>query len=1239
MKESKNLILQQVKEHEALFELGLELSVTLELKSLLSIITLRITELTEMKTSAIYLRQNDGLSLFATMPPLPPDFPHELRKVNLEEHPHIMKALESGHVEFIADTAIAELSSQERTAVELRNLKSIIYIPLIVGKEATGVLIAATIGEQKVLAQTAQALCSAYASMAALSIANARLYEASQVSAKKLHESQERYRNLVESSTDWIWEVDAQGKYTYASPIVKNLLGLTPEEVLGKTPFDFMPEEEAKRIGAIFADIVKSKAPIKVLENINLHRDGHKVVLETSGMPFLGPKGELLGYRGIDRDVTERKRLENELFQYKQHLEKLVEEKTSAILLAQERLALATSIGNIGVWDWDLVNKQLVWDDAMYRLFGMEKRDAVNMYDTWMQAIHPDDQANINTDIEAAIAQKKEYSPEFRIIWSDGSIHYLKTDSKTYFDAMGKPLRILGTNYDITHRKMIEEKLRMEHDFNNAILNTAKNIVMVINRNGEIIRMNLEAQQYTGYTLADVSGKPSFWENFLVPEEREKVRNLFKNMITGNIAERFEIHLIKHDQSIRLFDWTNSILNDREGRGEFLITIGVDITDRKKIEEELRETRDGLNNAQQIARVGSFDWNPVTGKLKWSDEHFRLWGYAPRSHVPDYAFFRQGVHPDDITSLEEILQAALTGKNKGEYDCIHRVIWLDGTIHYIHGRGQVLFNDQGNPVRMVGTVHNISEQVKAENELRLAKEQAEAANNAKSEFLANMSHEIRTPMNAILGMAHLLGETDLNSGQRSYLRSIEGASNILLGVISDILDFSKIESGRLELEKISFDLAEVMDTLSIVTQTAAKGKDIEVLFCIESDVPRNLVGDQLRLSQVLVNLSNNAIKFTQQGEVVIYVGCKIIDSESSKLIFRVEDTGIGLTPDQINKLFAPFSQADSSTARRFGGTGLGLAISRQLVKLMGGTLEVQSEYGKGSIFSFEITLHHSNLKKVWIEPSEKIASLDVLILESHTKVKKLITETMELMRWNAVVVDSMAQIESRFEDTSREKSFDILLLSTQNGNEVENLIIRMEKKLKGTKPPEIIIICKEITREISVLMEKKRIAGVVMKPFTSTILSEMVASQFVPGAKNTGAVSSVIIENFKNARVLVAEDNEVNQQMIQKILERYGIVVSIASDGEECLQLLQENPEGYDMVLMDMQMPKIDGLEATIRLRSELGLKTLPVIALTGNAMESDKKRCLDAGMNDYITKPIDFKDLKNKLNYWLVKE
>ena len=717
---------------------------------------------------------------------------------------------------------------------------------------------------------------------------------------------------------------------------------------------------------------------------------------------------------------------------------------------------------------------------------------------------------------------------------------------------------------------------------------------------------------------------------------------------------------------------TVSPVINSDGQITNFLAIKEDITERKKVDEELRYINFQSEHALDLTRSGY--WHVPLDNSGWynsSERAAAIFGDPPRP--PHYRYrvieeWYENVKAGDEEAAQrtfENFQAAIEGKIP-KYDATFAYKRpIDGEIVWIHASGHVVKDENGKPTDMYGVTQDITESKRVEKNLedRLKelddvqsamlnmmedledeKKKAEEATQAKSDFLANMSHEIRTPMNAIIGMSHLALQTELNSKQRNYIEKSFRSAQSLLGIINDILDFSKIEAGKLDMENIDFRLDTVLHDLANVISMKAEDKGLELLFDTPPDIPLSLIGDPLRIGQVLTNLSNNAVKFTDKGEIV--VSTRIIDmsEDKVKLQFSVRDTGIGMTPEQQGKLFQSFSQADTSTTRKFGGTGLGLAISKSLTEMMNGDIWVESEPGVGSTFLFtaEFGLQKEGQRRQ-LKPLKELSYLKVLVVDDNATAREILTSIAGSFGFDAHMAASGDDAIKELEWASKDqKPYNLVLMDWKMpGKDGVTTAKEIQSDPDLTTTPTIIMVTAYGREEVSRASEGINISGFLTKPVSPSNMLDSIMSAFghevLQESKSLDRQEEYkeTANKVRGAYMLLVEDNEINQELALDLLQGGGIKVDIANHGEEAIDMLAKNT--YDGVLMDIQMPVMDGYTASREIRKLEQFKDLPIIAMTANAMAGDRERAIDAGMNDHIAKPIDVNDMFSTMARYIV--
>ncbi|MDR3153920.1 MAG: PAS domain-containing protein [Deltaproteobacteria bacterium] len=801
-------------------------------------------------------------------------------------------------------------------------------------------------------------------------------------------------------------------------------------------------------------------------------------------------------------------------------------------------LAGILSEGGVGIWTLQAEESGggkvvLSLNEGCRRLLGGgedpgERTEFSRFLDRWL---YRDDRAGVSQALEGILAGSGDFAMEFRLRHSGTGEWRWYRSSGTVVSREGGTVTVLGMLQEIQGRRAAElalaaalrEKdhaardLKVEREVRDTVFNAASLGTWDWNVPTGKVKFNSRWTEIIGCAPGEVEESTRAWEKHIFQEDLPKVFEALEAHCQGHVP-LFEAEFrMRHKDGSTVWaqDRGRVVERDEAGKPRRIAGVTLDVTRQKAIEQSLAENNAQLELIFRAARIGAWDWDVVKGKLSFNDVYLEMLGYRPEEIKGTIEEWESFVHPDELAATSAALDRALSGEDE-MYAQEIRMRHKDGHYVWTYDFGSVVARDEtGAALRMVGGHFDFDERKKMElefyamreheRELRLARDLAERSARAKSEFLANMSHEIRTPMNAIIGLTHLVLETGLSAQQEDYVRRTGAAARSLLRIINDILDFSKIEAGKLEMESASFSLGEVMSSLRDLMEVRAREKGLEFTADIGEGIPDRLVGDSVRLGQILSNLSSNALKFTAAGSVRVTAAVEEASSGTVLLRFEVKDTGIGLSREQASNLFSPFTQADASTTRKYGGTGLGLAISKRLAEMMGGGIWCESESGRGSVFGFT----------------------------------------------------------ARFgiDDAAGDSPW-----ASAEGHDFKEDLARLQA-----------------------------LAG---------------------------------------ARILLAEDNEVNQLVAGRILAKAGFEVQIAGDGLKAVEMA--GSVDYDLVLMDIQMPEMDGLAAARALRADPRFRDLPIVAMTAHAMSGDRELSLASGMNDHISKPIDIQELYRTLLRWI---
>ena len=1081
-----------------------------------------------------------------------------------------------------------------------------------------------------------------------LSLLLAALLGASLVSRRRKHQvqaEQARLAAIVESSADGIVGQTLGGAITSWNQGAEQAIGQDLAALV-------VPERGHEQEETLLRQALAGER-ISLYETRYRRQDGSLVHVALSIAPILDGLGRVVGISRTVRDITAQKQAEARILELNASLETQVAERTVQLLrtnvLLDGVLTAATEVSIIATDPDGLIR---VFNRGAERLLGYSAEELVGRQTPALLHV-----------TEEVVARGRELSTyygkpvqgfrvfvqvpelegsearEWTYVRKDGSRFPVTLVVTAMRDEQGRITGYLGIALDITERKATERRLAESLATTRAVLDTAVNPVITFDAEERIQTFNPAGGVVFGVSPEHMVGRSI--EDLIEPVSLERFHELltgYEQPVEGLGPSGMELWGRRSDDSA--FPMQVTLAPMLVGGEQRMVCVVTDLSEQYQQRKELVATRDQLLLASEVAGLGIWSWFLDDNRLNWNDRMFELYGQPRSLREQGLAFdhWRQRVHPDDMDRVVAQLQGAIAGT--AVYDPIFRIVRPDGQVRYIQAAAQIERDSLGRPTRVTGINLDITAQRELESRLRDARDKADAASAAKSFFLANMSHEIRTPMNAVLGMLHLVQDTGLDSRQLDYVLKAQSAARSLLGLLNDILDYSKIEAGKLQLDPHPFELESLMRDLAVVLAGNQGDKDVEVMFDLDANLPLHLVGDSFRLQQVLINLGGNALKFTSRGQVVVAFRQLACDDTSALLQVSISDTGIGISPEQLERIFDGFTQAEASTSRRFGGTGLGLVICKRLVELMGAELKVESRPGEGSRFWFDVRLGISEpVAALRSECPCVDAPLHLLVVDDNPVAGEVLLRTLLSLGWRSeYVMSGEAAVSAVQQAARRGDPFDLVLMDWRMPG-LDGLASSRALAALGAAAPRVVMITAHGSEVLADQQQKGRapFAAFLTKPVTPQQLATAVQRAIwgEEGAVGQPTAGVARVRHLAGLCLLVVEDNALNRQVASELLMGEGAEVALAEGGLEGVQAVLAEPERFDAVLMDIQMPDIDGLEASRRIRLDERCRTLPIIAMTANASEQDRRTCLEAGMNDHVGKPVDIQQLTRVLLFW----
>jgi PAS domain S-box-containing protein len=904
------------------------------------------------------------------------------------------------------------------------------------------------------------------------------------------------------------------------------------------------------------------------------------------------------------------------------------------IRISPDVQALAEGAAKFGIWETDLDDGLITLSAGAAVLSGLPSQPVQLGSATLMETIHPEDREAAERAVIDAREHSGGFESEFRVMQADGSHRWRRNLGRIEIDEGSR--RFVGAILDIDREKRMLEELEQNADRLRLAEDVAGFGVWEFDVAKGTMTLSAGAAALSGFERKPMVSTGMEVGDRIHPDDRAAVGAAIERAVVNGESYRLDCRVLVPDGAVR---WIRSQARAERVNGITVRITGaiIDITREKVLVQQLRENAARMHVAETAARFGIYEIDRQTRHMAISTGFARLCGLPLTKEWLPVSEVSRFVHPDDIDLVNSGMQAAFdTGESTMEF----RIVRPDGSIRW-HRAREVAHADGGG--RLVGASIDITEEKAMLLSLDEARRKAEAAALAKSEFLANMSHEIRTPMNGVIGMTGLLLDTDLTPEQRDYAETVRRSGDALLTIINDILDFSKIEAGKLEIDTFPFDARTLLDDVADMLAANADARGVDLLVDYPPDAPARFVGDADRIRQVVANLASNAVKFTHAGHVVLSAECQPTADGAAVLRIAVTDTGIGIPQEKLATLFEKFTQADSSMTRRYGGTGLGLAISRSLVELMGGSITVESEHGRGSTFAFSLTLP--------FDPQPSAATLSPALLRRASGWRALVASGSDIERrilgdqlivWGlrpTPCATGQAAVEAVRAAAASGAPFQVVLagceLSDMDG---VTLAHALKSDVAGDGVRVVIVASVTQWKRYQTTLHEHADACVV-KPMRPARLLEAICAEHATAPRGAadrhiGAADNVKFE-ATGARALVVEDNIVNQRVAVSMLAKLGVRADVAADGAEAIETLRQLP--YDIVFMDCQMPHMNGHDATMRIRRMGGAGAqVPIVAMTADVVEGAQERCAASGMNDFIAKPVNAGALARALHRWL---